>query len=40
MKKKKKFTFELSLDEIDKITKTMDPILSLILTGGEPYLKL
>mgnify|MGYP001478984616 FL=1 len=34
----KKFN-ELSLDEIDKITKTMDPILSLILTGGEPYLR-
>lgn len=30
---------ELTLDEIDKITKTMDPILSLILTGGEPYLR-
>jgi len=27
------------LEEIDKITKTMDPILSLILTGGEPYLR-
>ena len=34
----KKFN-ELSIDEIDKITKTMDPILSLILTGGEPYLR-
>ena len=34
----KKFN-ELSVDEIDKITKTMDPILSLILTGGEPYLR-
>jgi radical SAM protein with 4Fe4S-binding SPASM domain len=34
----KKFN-ELSLNEIDKITKTMDPILSLILTGGEPYLR-
>ncbi len=34
----KKFN-ELTLDEIDKITKTMDPILSLILTGGEPYLR-
>jgi radical SAM protein with 4Fe4S-binding SPASM domain len=34
----KKFN-ELSLEEIDKITKTMDPILSLILTGGEPYLR-
>ena len=34
----KKFN-ELSVEEIDKITKTMDPILSLILTGGEPYLR-
>tara|TARA_B100000427_G_scaffold326490_1_gene335258 strand:- start:2121 stop:3263 length:1143 start_codon:yes stop_codon:yes gene_type:complete len=34
----KKFN-ELTLDEIDKITKTMDPILSLLLTGGEPYLR-
>jgi len=30
---------ELTLEEIDKITKTMDPILHLILTGGEPYLR-
>lgn len=30
---------ELTLEEIDKITRTMDPILSLILTGGEPYLR-
>jgi len=30
---------ELNVDEIDKITKSMDPILSLILTGGEPYLR-
>ena len=30
---------ELSLDEIDTFTKTMDPLLSLILTGGEPYLR-
>ena len=30
---------ELTTDEISKITKTMDPILSLILTGGEPYLR-
>ena len=30
---------ELTVDEIDKITKTMDPILHLILTGGEPYLR-
>lgn len=34
----KKFD-ELTSDEINKITKTMDPILSLILTGGEPYLR-
>ena len=34
----KKFK-ELSLDEIDKFTKTMDPLLHLILTGGEPYIK-
>jgi len=34
----KKFN-ELTVDELDKITKTMDPILSLILTGGEPYLR-
>ena len=30
---------ELSLDEIDAFTKTMNPLLSLILTGGEPYLR-
>jgi len=30
---------ELSLDEIDAFTKTMDPLLSLILTGGEPYIR-
>ena len=30
---------ELSLDEINAFTKTMDPLLSLILTGGEPYLR-
>ena len=30
---------ELSLDEINSFTKTMDPLLSLILTGGEPYLR-
>ena len=30
---------ELSLAEIDSFTKTMDPLLSLVLTGGEPYLK-
>ena len=30
---------ELSISEIDSFTKTMDPILHLILTGGEPYLR-
>src|SRR3989344_7476050 len=30
---------ELSLEEIDKFTKTMDPLLLLILTGGEPYVR-
>lgn len=30
---------ELSLEEIEAFTKTMDPLLSLILTGGEPYLR-
>ena len=30
---------ELNLEEIDAFTKTMDPLLSLILTGGEPYLR-
>ena len=34
----KKFN-ELSLDEIDSFTKTMDPLLHLVLTGGEPYLR-
>ena len=34
----KKFN-ELTLDEIERITKSMDPILHLILTGGEPYLR-
>jgi len=34
----KKFN-ELSIDELSKITLTMDPILHLILTGGEPYLR-
>ena len=29
----------LSLDEIDSFTKTMDPLLHLVLTGGEPYLR-
>ncbi len=30
---------ELTVDELDKITKSMDPLLHLILTGGEPYLR-
>ena len=30
---------ELSLEEIDAFTKTMDPLLHLTLTGGEPYLR-
>jgi len=30
---------ELNLEEIDAFTKTMDPLLSLILTGGEPFLR-
>jgi len=30
---------ELSISEINTFTKTMDPILHLILTGGEPYLR-
>jgi len=30
---------ELTLDEIDTFTKTMDPLLTLALTGGEPYLR-
>ena len=34
----KKFN-ELTINEIDIITKTMDPLLHLILTGGEPYLR-
>ena len=34
----KKFN-ELTLDEIDKFTQKMDPLLHLILTGGEPYLR-
>ena len=34
----KKFN-ELTVDELDKITKSMDPLLHLILTGGEPYLR-
>ena len=29
---------ELSLDEIDTFTKTMDPLLHLIITGGEPLM--
>ena len=34
----KKFN-ELTTTELSKITSTMDPILHLILTGGEPYLR-
>ena len=34
----KKFN-ELTLEEIDKFTKTMDPLLSLSITGGEPYIR-
>jgi len=34
----KKFN-ELSIEEINKFTKTMDPLLHLIITGGEPYLR-
>ena len=30
---------ELSLEEINTFTKNMDPLLSLVLTGGEPYLR-
>ena len=30
---------ELTLEEIDSFTKTMDPLLTLALTGGEPYLR-
>lgn len=30
---------ELTLEEIDKFTKTMDPLLHLIITGGEPYVR-
>ena len=30
---------ELSLEEINAFTKTMDPLLNLTLTGGEPYLR-
>jgi radical SAM protein with 4Fe4S-binding SPASM domain len=30
---------ELTLDEIDTFSKTMDPLLTLVLTGGEPYLR-
>jgi len=30
---------ELTLNEIDAFTKTMDPLLTLALTGGEPYLR-
>jgi len=34
----KKFN-ELTLEEIDKFTKTMDPLLSLCITGGETYIR-
>ena len=34
----KKFN-EITVDELDKITSIMNPILHLILTGGEPYLR-
>ena len=30
---------ELTLEEINTFTKTMDPLLTLVLTGGEPYLR-
>src|SRR3989344_921381 len=30
---------ELSLEEIDKVTKNMDPLLLLRMTGGEPFLR-
>tara|TARA_B100000686_G_scaffold352654_1_gene455468 strand:- start:820 stop:1956 length:1137 start_codon:yes stop_codon:yes gene_type:complete len=30
---------ELTLEEINTFTKTMDPLLTLALTGGEPYLR-
>ena len=30
---------ELTLDEIEKITKRMDPLLFLRMTGGEPFLR-
>ena len=32
-------TDELSLDEIEKIAKSMDDFLFLILTGGEPFIR-
>ena len=34
----KKFN-EITCEELEKITKSMDPILHLILTGGEPFLR-
>jgi len=34
----KKFN-ELTLEEVDRFTKTMDPLLHLIITGGEPYVR-
>jgi len=30
---------QLTLDEIEKMTRTMDPILFLLPTGGEPFLR-
>ena len=30
---------ELTLDDIDTFSKTMDHLLTLALTGGEPYLR-
>ena len=30
---------ELSLEEIEKVTKNMDPLLLLRMTGGEPFLR-
>lgn len=30
---------ELTVEEIDKFTKTMEPLLHLSITGGEPYIR-
>jgi len=30
---------ELSLDEIDQLTRKLGPLLQLSLTGGEPFLR-